>query len=326
MNEYSNTAAAYALRNKAKIIFVLKLVIAASLLIYIFTFIRLKEIIDSLKNANYIFLSFSVLLLFPNIFLQYKKWEFTCEHLFGETSKRKILLSLFYGFPAAVFTPARAGEYFGRGLAFKNRPFSEIILATMADKFFTILATFIIGSFGMVIFVYKFYATNVFIPVPLITVLIFLTSITILFLVSDKKWFDNLLKFLSNHKHLKKISERLEMFKKLDKNFAYKMTLYSGLFFFCYLVQFVFLIIAFSHHAHLGDFLLASILIMFSKSILSPLSLSELGIREGASIFFLTQFGEPAIVALNASLSLFAINILLPSIIGLFLLAVKTND
>jgi uncharacterized membrane protein YbhN (UPF0104 family) len=266
------------------------------------------------------------MLLFLNIFLQYTKWKFTCEHLFGEKSKRKIILSLFYGFPAAVFTPARAGEYFGRGLAFKNRPFSEIILATMADKFFTILATFIIGSFGMVIFVYKFYAANIFIPVPLITVLIFLTSITILSLVSDKKWFDNLLKFLSNHKYLKKISERLEMFNKLDKNFAYKMTLYSGLFFFCYLVQFVLLIIAFSHHAPLGDFLLASILIMFSKSILSPLSLSELGIREGASIFFLSQFGEPAIVALNASLSLFAINILLPSIIGLFLLAVKTND
>jgi uncharacterized membrane protein YbhN (UPF0104 family) len=243
-----------------------------------------------------------------------------------EKSKRKILLSLFYGFPAAVFTPARTGEYFGRGLAFKNRPFSEIILATMADKFFTILATFIIGSFGMVIFVYKYYATNIFIPIPLITVLILLTSVAILFLVSDKQWFDNLIIYLSRHRYLTKISERLMMLKKLDKFYAYKMTLYSGLFFFCYLLQFVFLIMAFSNHAYLGEYFLAAILIMFAKSILSPLSLSELGVREGASIFFLSQLGEPAIVALNASLTLFALNILLPSLIGLVLLAVKTDD
>jgi len=65
---------------------------------------------------------------------------------------------------------------------------------------------------------------------------------------------------------------------------------------------------------------------MFAKTILSPLSFSELGVREGASIFFLTQMGESSSTALNASLSLFIINIIVPSLIGLFLLFVKNDD
>lgn len=56
---------------------------------------------------------------------------------------------------------------------------------------------------------------------------------------------------------------------------------------------------------------------MFAKTIIPPVSFAELGIREGASVFFLTYFGETQAVAFNASIFLFMINVLLPSLVGL---------
>jgi hypothetical protein len=59
---------------------------------------------------------------------------------------------------------------------------------------------------------------------------------------------------------------------------------------------------------------------MFVKSVIPPISLGELGIREGVSVYFVKQLEENAAVGFNASISLFLINILLPALIGLILL------
>ena len=58
---------------------------------------------------------------------------------------------------------------------------------------------------------------------------------------------------------------------------------------------------------------------MFSKIII-PISFGDLGIREGAAIFFLGRVNVLKIHAFNASLLLFVINILIPSVVGIFLI------
>jgi uncharacterized membrane protein YbhN (UPF0104 family) len=311
---------------KSKIYFIVKLLVAISLLVYLFYFVELKNIVSTFLSANIALFALSAILLVPNIYLQYLKWKITCNKLIGERSKRKILLSLFYGFPAAVFTPARAGEYFGRGLAFKDHNFSEIIIATVVDKFFTILVTLIVGGIGTILFVSKYYQSTIYVSLPIIIAFTLFIVITITFILSDKKWFYNAFSPLIKFKLFSKIWDRLLILKNLDRKFAIKMISISATFFFCYLLQFVILFAAFAHHIEFVKFLWAAIVIMFAKTILSPISLSELGVREGASIFFLTQMGETSSTALNASLSLFFINIIVPSLIGLFLLFVKNDD
>jgi len=74
------------------------------------------------------------------------------------------------------------------------------------------------------------------------------------------------------------------------------------------------------------NYLWAGNLIMFVKTVIPPISLGELGIREGASVFFLTKFGELPSVAFNASIFLFLINILLPALVGLILMLKKNDD
>jgi uncharacterized protein (TIRG00374 family) len=326
MNTTTEITASNPTTFKSRIYFVLKLVVAVSLLIYLFSYVGFEDLLRTLKNSNIYFLLISFLLLIPNIWLQYWKWELTCSQLVDEKNKRKVLLSLFYGFPAAVFTPARAGEYFGRGLAFKNKRLSEIILATAVDKFFTIVVTFIFGGIGMIIYLCNYYQLNIYLSIFLIFIFCALAIVIIKFILLEKKWFFKFILSISKFESFSKIVEILSILKHLNRKYFDKMALISSAFFLCYLVQFVILFIAFSHHLYLGNFFLAAVLIMFTKAVLSPLSISELGVREGASVYFLTKIGEPSSVALNASLALFAINILIPSAVGIILLFVKNDD
>ena len=55
---------------------------------------------------------------------------------------------------------------------------------------------------------------------------------------------------------------------------------------------------------------------MFVKTIIPPISMGELGIREGASVYFLSQFGERTSIGFNSSILLFIINLLIPALIG----------
>jgi uncharacterized membrane protein YbhN (UPF0104 family) len=80
-------------------------------------------------------------------------------------------------------------------------------------------------------------------------------------------------------------------------------------------VQMYLLLNAFSP-VHAADAFLGFAAMMFLKSLV-PVSLGDLGIREASSVYFYALRGIANATALNASLLLFVINILLPSLIGL---------
>jgi hypothetical protein len=79
------------------------------------------------------------------------------------------------------------------------------------------------------------------------------------------------------------------------------------------------LVSAFSGNKNILFFLWAGVLVMFTKSVITPFTFIDFGIREGASIYFLTKMGEVSSVAFNASAVLFFINIIIPSTIGVIL-------
>ncbi len=109
--------------NKNKIFLVLKIVVAVGLLLFIASTVKISEIVEAFSNANYLLISVAFVLLIPNVFLQYWKWEITCDTILDYKEKKVILISLFQGFAAGAFTPFRLGEYFGRAFLFKRKNF-----------------------------------------------------------------------------------------------------------------------------------------------------------------------------------------------------------
>jgi hypothetical protein len=97
-------------------------------------------------------------------------------------------------------------------------------------------------------------------------------------------------------------------------------------FYSCFLLQYGLLLKALAPTAQLTDTLWAGSLMFFAKTIIPAVSLGELGIREGASVFFAKQFAISEAAGLSAAIAIFIINIALPALAGMLLFFKKNND
>lgn len=313
-------------KNKKTIFILLKISIAIGLLYFIITTISISEIFVAISEANISLIILVMLLSLINLGLQFYKWKLTASVILSESENKRIFYSLFYGFSAAVFTPARIGEYFGRAIAFKDKSLLQVTIATLLDKFFPLLIVTLFGSIASILFIHFYYSVSNYITISLFIVLLILFYFVFNMIFDQNFWENILFKKIQNSKRLSIYFEKLSKLKTLDKNYSTRMLLVSFLFYFCYLIQYVILVSAFSHKLSFINYFWAGNLLMFSKTIIPPVSIGELGIREGASIFFIQQFGESPSVGFNASIFLFLINILLPAFVGLLFIFRKNND
>ena len=301
---------------KSYLIITSKILIAAGLLYYLINSVQYSQIISALKNVNFMLLSLVLVLGIINIYLQYAKWELTSASLLDETNKQKIFRSLFYGFSAGIITPLRVGEYFGRGIEFKDKSLIQVTAATLVDKFFPLLIVAFLGSVSSLLFLYYYLNISSYIILSLF-ILLFTLFYFLIFLIKNKRfWSSVIFSRLNSSSRLKSLLNKLKIFESLDRTYFNKMMVVSFLFYTCYLIQFALLISAFSGRYDFEIYLWAANLVMFVKTIIPPVSMGELGIREGTSVYFLTQMGEAASVGFNASIMLFIINLLIPALIG----------
>ena len=311
-----SAAGLFKLVNKTTLIIIAKILIAGGLLFFLIQSVDYDKIVYALRNANLYVIGAVILLGIVNIYLQYTKWNLTSREILGVNDKSKSFRSLFYGFSAGIITPLRIGEYFGRGIEFKDKSLLQVTLATLVDKFFPLLLVAFIGSISSLLFIYFYYQVSLYIVFALFIINFTLFYILILLLLSNKFWNTILFTKLKSSPKLKTFFDKLKVFQSLDKKYFYKMLFISFLFFSCFLIQYALLVSAFANHYDYLNYLWAANLIMFTKTIIPPVSMGELGIREGASVYFLTQMGESASVAFNASIFLFIINLLIPALIG----------
>jgi uncharacterized membrane protein YbhN (UPF0104 family) len=321
----NNFGADISKRYKGLLITILKIVIAGGLLSYLVFKVNANEIIGALRNANITLILITALLAILNIYLQFLKWKITCGYILNEKNNKKILLSLFYGFSGGVFTPARIGEYFGRAAAFKDKSLIKVTVATFIDKIFPLMAVAGFGSLASILFMHYYYHVSVYLTGSLfiLTFVLFYVAYTIA--LDPRFWNSVLFSWTNKSPRIKKIFDNLTVLKELDRFYTTQMVFISIGFYACFILQYALLTAAFSGHNNFFHYIWAGNLVMFAKTIIPPVSLGELGIREGASVFFLNIFGEVKSVGFNASIFLFLINMLIPSVIGLFLL-LKKND
>ncbi len=196
----------------------------------------------------------------------------------------------------------------------------------MLDKFFPLLIVVFLGSISSILFIHYYYNVAYYLTIGLFITLFILIYFFFLIIFNDGFWDSVLFTKLRDSIKLHWLFEKIKVFRKLDKKYATKMFVISFLFYICFLLQYALLVSAFSNHNNFVDYFWAGNLIMFAKTIIPPVSLGELGIREGASVFFIKQFSETASTGFNASIFLFFINVLIPALIGMILLLKKNDD
>jgi uncharacterized protein (TIRG00374 family) len=305
--------------NKTILITFVKIALSAAVLIFLFNFIDSKDLFASLEKANFYLIAAAVMLMFLNLYLQFSRWELACGHILNERSRKKIFLSLFHGFPAGAVTPGRIGEYFARGIALPDNSASKIALCVFIEKLFPLIPIFLFGLLSFAFFLEINTATILLASLlPLAFVYVFISKIPRLFQkFADRKIF--------RRTWIKKILDEAVLVRKLEKNFIVKMILLSCLFYACYIIQYAVLVSAFSGNVYLLKYLWAGSLLFFIKAFIPPLTYGDLGIREGVSVYFITKLGETAVAGLNASLFLFLVNLVIPSLAGAVLLFYPKN-
>jgi uncharacterized protein (TIRG00374 family) len=320
-NTYKNSAIILK-NNKYLFWLLLKILITGGIFWLILNFVNIGEFKKILLEANVYLLAAAFLMSFLNIYLQYLKWKLTCNYVLNENNKKKIWFSLMHGLSAGAFTPARAGEYFGRAIVFKDRSFLQVSAAVIIDKLFPLLPIFLFGGMAVIPIL------NIYYHVQYYTIIFLIVGIGCLssYIIYSKKNIKNYLNnFIDSSQRLSEIKIKLQALNGMDSAYFKKMIIFSTFFYLCFTVQFVILISAFTNSFAVGDFLWMGNAVMFAKTLVPPFTLGELGIREGISIFFLGKIGISASAALNASLMLFVINILIPSAAGVLFLFDKKN-
>ena len=311
-------------KHKKLILSLLKIAIFIAFLYFILTKIDFNRLINSLKSVNIYLVAAASFLMFVNIFLQYKKWKIICKSFGFDETRQTILYSLLYGFTAGIFTPARVGEYLGRKLMLKNKSIVKITSATLLDKLFPLFTLLILGFPVFIYFLKYLNYINAFVFLIFLFSFLILVFAAVLFLskrkIANTSYLNKVINFFTRGRY------NIEMLEGINKNVILKITFISVLFFTCYIAQFALLFSAFSLNV---NFVLCSIvacIVMFSKSFIPQISIGDLGIREGAAVFFFTKIGGTAEAALNASLFLFILNLFLPSLMGFIISYKKVNE
>ncbi len=296
-----------------------KISIAVLLIYFLLNHLDPSRIIEDLKKADKLLIAVALLFLIPNVYLQYIKWELICKQVLGTQDKKKIWLSLFYGFSAGISTPMRIGEYVGRAIPFKDKNLLEITFATFIDKIFPIFMVLFIGSISSIIFIHYYFDVTVYVTLSLFLV-IFISLYLLLMIFGDSDfWNTYIYKKVSNIKILKKYIDKFQIIRKVNKITLRKVTVYSFLFYLTYILQFAILFYAFSGTFDVINYMWIGSMVMFAKKFVSFLTFGDLGIREATAVYFANLIGLSETAAFNAALILFVINLVLPSLIGMFL-------
>lgn len=310
-------------KHKSPLLFLLRVIIAFLFIYYLIRYVNYTEIIVAVQKANPYWLAAGVLFGVFNIYLQYVRWKILCTSVLDEHSPGRIWLSLFYGLSGGIATPLKSGEYLGRAIPFNKAGVIDTSLATLVEKLFSILLAYVIGGGAFLLFT----ASKLNLP-GTYTALIFIAYFSLLiaavtaYLTRDKLK-QAVKNKLSDKSFFSKLVSAYEYIKKFKRVILIKVGLVSFLFYAVFTLQYAFFIAAFEVNTNLIIFLWVSNLVIFTQTVIPQISFGELGIREGSAVFFLGVLGYSEAAGFSASLLLFLVNILLPAIIGLVLLAVK---
>lgn len=246
------------------------------------------------------------------------KWQRLAQHLepghsFGR-SLRAVVLGLTLGFA----TPNRVGDYAARILALHSRQRLDAVGAVFLGRYAQLVATLLAGGAGLLYFLLKFYLAGY----PAAQVGVGLAAVlggalALLPLYRSRL----LLAALALVRPLRRFRRYLAVMPTYSAAELHAVLGISALRYAVFCGQFLLLLNAYGVRGPLGPAAAAVAGTFLFKSLVPSLNaLADVGVRELSATHLFGLLGQPALPVLSASLSLWVINIALPSAFGLLLL------
>jgi uncharacterized protein (TIRG00374 family) len=302
----------------SSLFFLAKIVIAVFTMAFLVKTLHFQEIRSAFINPpKPAFLVAAVVLLVPNLFLQWFRWHTLLKSLEPKTTVQESVSSLFGGMVGGFVTPGRIGEI-SRSLFLRQVKRLPSLGLLLMDKAYGLVPIVVCGVWGMVACLSYLFHYNLFLVWPMV-LLGLAATVPFLLLARHPEWIRNLLYHISVlfpvREKFKDILSAMDVIRLKQAHFLF---IVSFLLYGVYIAQFCFLAFAFQPIPWTTA-LTATTSTILAKTLL-PFSIADLGIREGAAVFFFLRFQVDKITAFNSSLLLFAVNVALPTLFGLFFL------
>ena len=274
-----------------------------------------NEIETTFTNKNqFIFMSFALLLVPLNIFLECVKWKLQIKPI-ENISNWNSFLSIFTGLSAGMFFPNRMGNFLGRIFMLEKGDRIKASLTTLVGGMAQMITTVSVGLIASLFFVEQ--------HIILICVIFIITLLIVMYFnIHLLKHFQ----FLIPKKFKEKTEKYFEVFSLYNKIELLKILILSFARYFLYTFQFVLLIWAFKIPLNYFNAMIPISLTYLLMMIVPFITITEIAVRGSVSILVFekwmimndinTSFG---IMVFSASSLLWIFNIAIPALIGLFL-------
>ncbi|MCH9008566.1 flippase-like domain-containing protein [candidate division KSB1 bacterium] len=282
---------------KSRLIFFGKLAVTAAVLFLLVHTIRPSTLVAAFDSANLAYLLMAATLLAPNLLVQLAKWRFLLKLANRSVSLGTAYRSLMVGFALGFVTPGRLGEV-GRALYVKEISQTKTFALAVMDKLTNLIITLVVGLTGLLAF--EALNLNPTLRASLIVTLTLLAGFILWSLLG---------------RNVARASGRFTRIYDFSRKHLSILWGFSILFYTVYLTQFTLLLLNFQT-ASFADLPVAASSVFLVKTVL-PISFGDLGIREGASVFFMQKVGVAPAAAFNAALLLYLLNVAFPSLVGL---------
>ncbi len=292
---------------------VVKIVLGLGFLAYLVYVIDPTSVWEAARQAHLLPLVGAALLVPLNIAIETSIWKSVLEQMGVRYRWQFLLGSVMAGFALGSVTPARIGEFAGRAyyLSAPDRWRGAFSLALSRQPELSILGIAgCIGLFhlliGLSILSGPFWGVLGF----GIVATVFVTAISI-----KPPLIDPLTRRFGKYIPIFPASSLAGTLTDMKLGRTY---LLSVLRYCVYTVQFVLLLRAFGIATPLLSLLAITAAIFLIRFLIPPITFMDLGIREGAAVFFFGAAGASTSAAFNASLMLFGLNIALPAVLGIW--------
>lgn len=294
------------------LIFLVKLIIAAGMMIALVRTLHGEKIIRALRTADPLFFLLALLFLIPNLLIQGLKWRYLLIMIKPGVTFGEAMGSLLAGYSMGLITPGRVGEY-GRAFFIQGADWMKVLGLTLLEKMYSFSIVILAGVPGLVYFLTRLFGFSM----PRL-ILSFAVVAAFLYIISHPDFLPKFLNILPFRDKISAFTGGMGNFRRKQAGVLFSL---SAAFYLVYCVQFYLLCWAFERIS-LKDALVAISASFLAKTLL-PISLGDIGVREGASVFFFSQLGVQKTTAFNASFILFLIDVLIPSLSGLFIILKK---
>jgi Lysylphosphatidylglycerol synthase TM region len=226
---------------------------------------------------------------------------------------RAVLVGICLG----AVTPNRVGDYAGRILELRSRQRLEALGAVFLGRFCQLLITLTAGSVGLVYFgAHTRVLPETGLVPPLVAALGALNLAAYLVLFNPRL----LLGLVAALPVLNRFISYLSIISRYASGELACLLTWSALRYLVFMSQFLLLLSAFGIHPGWLPMAMGVAATFLLKSVLPSFNaLADLGMRELSAMYFFTLLGQDKALVMSASLSLWLLNIGVPSLIGLVL-------